>query len=126
MVPFLMRWVYHLQLLMVLASTVNLWSNSLSAHIHILLPRFETPGLVFITQILVAQLQPQALCFILVVSCGSQSYSEGVQTCLHWFSLCSLLYMYFCHAYICFLYRYLAANNLFWIQVLCHSTSTWL
>jgi hypothetical protein len=78
-------WVCHLQLLLVLASTVILRSESCGTHDHILLSQIrEPPNLegqvpVFIT----TRLYPQTLGSLLVTSYDSQGYGGCIRHCLH-------------------------------------------
>jgi hypothetical protein len=78
-------WVCCLQLLLVLASTVILWSESRGTHDHILLSRIRDSSnlkdqvtiLVFISpRNRVALLYPQALGSLFVASYDSQGYDE--------------------------------------------------
>jgi hypothetical protein len=73
-----------------LASTVILGYESLGTHYHILLSQIrDSPNLegqvpVFISpRNRVAQLYPQALGYLFVVSYDSQGYSGGIRTRLH-------------------------------------------
>jgi hypothetical protein len=88
---FLIRgWVCRLQLLLVLASTVILGSESRGIHGHILLsqirgfPNLEGLVHVFIfPRNMLTRLYPQALGSIFVASYDSQGYGGGIETCLH-------------------------------------------
>jgi hypothetical protein len=91
----LMRgWVSRLQLLLVLASAVNLRSESRGTHDHLLLSQFRDSHnlvgqvTVFISlRNRVARLYPQALGYIFVASYDSQDYGGGIRPCLHTRSL---------------------------------------
>jgi hypothetical protein len=83
-------WVCRLHLLMVLASSVILRSESRGTHDHILLSQIrDSPNLegtvpVFISPInRVAQLYPQALGSLFVASYDSQGYSASMRPLLH-------------------------------------------
>jgi hypothetical protein len=83
-------WVSHLQLLLALASAVILRSESCGTHDHISLsqirdfPNLEGQVPVFISpRNRVAQLYPQALGSLFVISYDSQGYGGGVRTGLH-------------------------------------------
>jgi hypothetical protein len=83
-------WVWRLQLLLALASSVILGSESRGTHDHILMsqirdsPNLEGQVLVFISpRNRVAQLLPQALGSLFIASYESQGYGGGVRTRLH-------------------------------------------
>jgi hypothetical protein len=83
-------WVCHLQLLLVLASTVILMSESCGTHDHILLSQIQDSSNlegqvpVFITpHKMVARLYPQALGSLFVTSYDSQGYERGIWPRLH-------------------------------------------
>jgi hypothetical protein len=89
------EWVCRLQLLLVLASTVILGSESCGTRDHILLSQIrDSPNLdgqihVFITsRNRVAQLYPQALGSLFVASYDSQGYGGSIRTHLHAGSSC--------------------------------------
>jgi hypothetical protein len=82
--------VCRLQLLLVLASAVNLWYKFRGTHDHILLshirdsPNLEGQVPVFISPSdSVAQLYPQALGSLFIASYDSQGYGGGIRTRLH-------------------------------------------
>jgi hypothetical protein len=100
-------WVCRLQILLTLASLVILGSESHGTHDHIYWLRLETPPTwrarcpyLCPTQNRVAQLYPQALGSLFVVSYDSHGYGGGIPTRLHtglnphstgmWSSLCSI------------------------------------
>jgi hypothetical protein len=83
-------WVCHLQLLLVLASTVILRSESRGTHDHILLSHFRNPlnlegqvPLFTPARNRFAQLYPQSLGSLFVASYDSQGYGGGIWTRLH-------------------------------------------
>jgi hypothetical protein len=83
-------WIYRLELLLVLASAVILRSEFRSIHNHILLSQIrDSPNLegqvpVFISpRNSVAQIYPQALSSLFVVSYKSPGYGGGIRTSLH-------------------------------------------
>jgi hypothetical protein len=83
-------WVCRLQLLLGLASAVIFTSESRETHDHILLSRIrDSPNLVghfpvFISpRDRVAQLYPEAMGSIFVVSYDSQGYDKGIRPRLH-------------------------------------------
>jgi hypothetical protein len=83
-------WVCHSQLLLALASAVNLRSESRETHHHILLSQIgDSPNLegqvpVFVSRRnRVAQLYPQVLDSIFVASYDSQGYGGGIRLRLH-------------------------------------------
>jgi hypothetical protein len=84
------RRVYRLQLLLALASAVNLGSKSRRTHVHILLsqirdsPNLESQVPVFISpRNRVAQLYPEALGSLFVAPYDSQGYGGGIRTRIH-------------------------------------------
>jgi hypothetical protein len=83
-------WVCRLQLLLVLASTVILWSESRGTNDHILLSQMrnshnlegQVPVFIYLRNT-VAQLHPQVLGSLFVASYDSQGYGGDIRPRLH-------------------------------------------
>jgi hypothetical protein len=96
------RWVSSLQLILALASVVILGSESSGTDDHILLPqipnslKLEDQVPVFTSpKNRVAQLYPQALGSLFVISYDSQGYGGGIRTPLHkGYSLMTFFYLH--------------------------------